>query len=185
MSRAGSVRKDPENKPSVEWAGAILVNSNGKFLLNLRDASNTLFPSLWDLIGGKIEAAESAEDCMLREIFEETGEALRDVVHLDDYVVPLEGGRIGRLHLFWGKVEKPAPELLVGEGQAHRFFDAAELDELEVVPGTLAVLRAYTEGRFNTLKPGLPERQHDSLHGIAPAMPRSSTHQTASGPPVR
>ena len=156
MSRAGCVGEGlEEKKPSIEWAGAVLVNANGEFLLNLRDASKTMFPSMWDLIGGTLEDGETPEQCVLREILEETGEAVGAVDYMQAFDVPLGDSESGRLHVFSGRVDKPAAELLLGEGLEHRFFTASELAGIEIVPGIREMLEAHVANR--TSDPRYPD----------------------------
>ena len=148
MSRAGGVKPDADLAPAIEWSGAILVNRRGEVLLNLRDGCKEHYPNLWDLVGGTLEAGETAEECMLREILEETGETLSEVSWLADFDVPLGDAGQARLHVFLGLIDRNAAELTLGEGQEHRFFDPAGLDGVDVVPGTRALLKAYSEARL-------------------------------------
>lgn len=143
MSRRGGLEPDRLLEPVVEWAGAILVNKRGELLLNLRDSSKALFPGLWDLIGGTLEAGETAEECMLREIAEETGVVLDAVGFRQTLNVPLCNGQFGRLHVFVGELDREASQLLLGEGEEHRFFTPSALDSVAIVPGTREVLRDF------------------------------------------
>ena len=144
MSRAGGVEQAGP-APAQEWSGAILVNAEGQVLLNLRDASKAFYPNQWDLIGGTVESGETPHQCMLREIQEETGVVIDAVEWLGDFEVPLEDGAFAVLHLFLGELDRPVADLLLGEGQEHRFFGLAEVDRLDIVPGTKAVLNAFAE----------------------------------------
>jgi 8-oxo-dGTP pyrophosphatase MutT (NUDIX family) len=116
-------------------------------LLNLRDSSKQFYPDLWDLVGGTLEPGERPEECMRREILEETGEEVGAVEWLADFDVPLDDGGFALLHLYLGEIDKPASDLVLGEGQAHQFFAANQLDSVEIVPGTRAALKAYVELR--------------------------------------
>jgi 8-oxo-dGTP pyrophosphatase MutT (NUDIX family) len=143
MPRHSGVAEAPETTPAIEWAGALLVNARGELPLNLRDSSKALFPGLWDLIGGTLEAAETPEACILREITEETGAVVDSIEFLHAYDVALDDGKSGRLHVFLGKLDVPASELLVGEGVEHRFFAPTALDGIDIVPGTRLLLREF------------------------------------------
>jgi len=111
-----------------------------------------------------LEPGESPEACMLREIQEETGEALTTIKWLADFNVPIEDEAFALLHLYLGEIDKPASDLLVGEGLEHRFFAVEDLGRVEVVPGTKAVLLAYAESLNSA--PGAP---------VLPAMDGPST----------
>ena len=52
----------------VAGGRAVLENSDGKILLHKRSDFN-----IWAFPGGGAEEGESAEDCIVREVFEETG----------------------------------------------------------------------------------------------------------------
>ena len=80
---------------------------------------------------------------MLREILEETGEAVDAVEYLQALDVPLDNEVWGRLHVFRGRINRPASELLLGEGQEHRFFAVEELDGVEIVPEIREVLAEF------------------------------------------
>jgi 8-oxo-dGTP pyrophosphatase MutT (NUDIX family) len=153
MSRHRGVAPEQDAAPSVEWAGAILVNGHGELLLNLRDESKALFSGLWDLIGGTLQAGETPEACMLREVREETGETLHSVRYLRTFDVPLDDAIFGRLYLFRGEIDRRATELLLGEGREHRFFAPAGLAGIDIVPGTREMLEAYVAGEFGAADP--------------------------------
>ena len=68
----------------IHIAGGILVQG-GRLLLGRRALHKRICPGLWDIIGGHVEAGESAEQALTRELREEIG------------VVPVEMSRIGSL----------------------------------------------------------------------------------------
>lgn len=71
---------------AVDCAGAILMRG-GRVLLGLRSAHISRYPGLWDILGGRLEADETFEKAMYREVEEEAG------------VVPLAYRHIGRFPL--------------------------------------------------------------------------------------
>lgn len=70
----------------VDVVGAVLVNENDEILCALRSQAMSL-PGMWEFPGGKIEAGESPQDALKREIKEElgieitVGELIVDVTH--------------------------------------------------------------------------------------------------------
>ena len=61
-------------KEIIRVAKAILLDRDGRVLIYLRDDKPTIpFPNQWDLIGGMVEAGESALVGLLREVAEEIG----------------------------------------------------------------------------------------------------------------
>src|SRR2546423_5853955 len=58
-------------------AGVILVDPQGRVLLQLRDDNpRIMFPGHWGITGGAGNPGETPEDIALREVWEETGLAL-------------------------------------------------------------------------------------------------------------
>lgn len=83
-----------------------LLCCQGRLLLGKRSAHRTAYPGVWDLPGGHVEAGETAEQALVRELGEELGvtpiqwrewAVLRAPAmgEMDD-----EGARMLRVHLF-------------------------------------------------------------------------------------
>ena len=53
--------------------GALLVDAQGRVLLGLRAAHKKAWPNHWDAIGGRIEAEETPDQAMIREVRDEIG----------------------------------------------------------------------------------------------------------------
>ena len=128
----------------MQWAGIVLVNSRGDILLNLRDDSPEInWPNKWDVIGGVVEEGETPDECMVREMQEETGEALEAFEPFKVYQVPLLSGDTAQFHVYSARLDKAAEELFLGEGQEHRFFPVEDLAGLDIVRGTDLVLSEF------------------------------------------
>ena len=56
----------------TDLACAILMR-NGEILLAKRAADKRLYPNHWDLVGGHVEAGESVDAALIREVEEEVG----------------------------------------------------------------------------------------------------------------
>jgi 8-oxo-dGTP diphosphatase len=121
-----------------------LVNSRGEILLNLRDNNPAInWPNQWDVIGGVVEDGETPDQCIVREMREETGEELRKFDPFNVYQVPLLDGRAALFHVYSAHLDKPASALVLGEGQEHRFFSVEELLNIKIVRGTDLMLREF------------------------------------------
>jgi 8-oxo-dGTP diphosphatase len=60
-----------------EFAGVLLVDPDGRLLLQERDANPAIDPDKWGLVGGHLDPGEDAEAGAYRELEEETGVRLR------------------------------------------------------------------------------------------------------------
>jgi 8-oxo-dGTP diphosphatase len=95
----------------VEVAIAILPYE-GKFLMQLRDNIPTiLYPGLWGLFGGHIEAGETPEVAVKREILEEIGYQVKEPQMFGCY----NDDRIIR-HVFYAPLTVDLDKLVLGEG---------------------------------------------------------------------
>jgi ADP-ribose pyrophosphatase YjhB (NUDIX family) len=142
MSRHRGLAEGQAREPAVQWAGIILVNPAGHLLLNLRDV-DVPHPNYWNVIAGVVEQDETPAQCIVREMLEETGQRLDKFEFFrEDKLEPKPGMRVIST-TYYAYLDKPAHELVLGEGQEHRFFTPSDLDGLRIVPWTDRVLRAF------------------------------------------
>src|SRR5918993_5302831 len=71
--------------------GALIVR-DGMLLLGRRSAEKATCPDTWDVIGGHVEAGETFEDALLREVEEETG--IRPLAYSEHSRHPLPQGGV-------------------------------------------------------------------------------------------
>lgn len=72
---------------------AVIFNSKGQVLLQKRSIDEEVFPGLWGIPGGKVEAGDlSLEDALKREVKEEVG------VKIDHPVLVKENIKAGEAH---------------------------------------------------------------------------------------
>jgi len=62
-------------KTRVFTTGVVL--KGGKLLILKRKPDDDSYPGVWDCVGGHFEKGESAEQCMLREAREESGQSMK------------------------------------------------------------------------------------------------------------
>ena len=69
---------------------AIIINDEGKVLLQKRSANNQFFPNHWGLVGGWMEWGETVEDALKREAQEEVGVEIEVVKFIGKYYDALD-----------------------------------------------------------------------------------------------
>jgi 8-oxo-dGTP pyrophosphatase MutT (NUDIX family) len=115
---------------SSEAACVLLVNSEGKLLLQLRDNSPyTVLPNHWGLIGGVCEPGETAEQGLLRETMEEVGEALTAFDHFG-----VVRTMYIDIHVYIARIDKEAHLIPLTEGIEVRYFSIEDAQRLRLVP---------------------------------------------------
>ncbi|MBE3000317.1 NUDIX domain-containing protein [Nocardiopsis sp. HNM0947] len=88
-------------------AGAVIADPRGRVFAQRRSPDRKVFPNCWDIVGGHVERGESMLEGLAREVSEETGWRLSEVVaelfvldwdpgdgvtrHEVDYLVRVEG----------------------------------------------------------------------------------------------
>lgn len=72
------VRTALGERPVTEVAVGILIRSNGDFLMTTRPAGKA-YAGYWEFPGGKLEANETVEEALRRELIEEIGVTIQDV----------------------------------------------------------------------------------------------------------
>jgi 8-oxo-dGTP diphosphatase len=96
----------------IEVAVCILYTSDDRFLLQLRDeVPNIIYPGCWGLFGGHIEAGETPEIAVVREIQEEIS---YDLIGATRFAVDREAHVIR--HIFSAPLHVGLADLVLGEG---------------------------------------------------------------------
>ena len=129
------LRQGGDDRPMVEVAVGVLMQADGSFLLTSRPAGKP-YAGYWEFPGGKLEAGESIEDALSRELNEELGltmgEAKAWKVEVVDYPHALV-----RLHFF--KVTQWSGELQMKEQQSYA-WSVLPVRVSPILPGALPVL---------------------------------------------
>ena len=130
QARTGSV-----NHAMVEVAVGILIQNDGAFLLTSRPEGKP-YAGYWEFPGGKLEAGETVEQALLRELQEELGIAIQKTEFWKQEVVDYPQALV-RLHFC--KVLQWSGSLQMLEGQ--RFaWQQLPVQVDPVLPGTIPVL---------------------------------------------
>lgn len=135
-------REGGENRPLVQVAVGVLLQDDGAFLLTSRP-SGKVYAGYWEFPGGKLEAGETVQQALARELHEEIGIAIEDCtlwkVERVDYPHAL-------VQLNFCRVTRWRGELQMREGQSFA-WQQLPVTVTPVLPGTLPVLRWLEEER--------------------------------------
>ncbi len=132
----------PSDREPVDVAVGVLVDGEGRFLLTSRPAGK-VFEGFWEFPGGKLEAGESVEAALRRELDEEIGIRIGAVhpwrVETFDYPH-------ARVRLHFCKVFEWSGEFEMRERQSMA-WQTLPVDVAPVLPGTLPVLDWFAAER--------------------------------------
>lgn len=121
----------PHVTAARDAAAAIIVDADGHYLMQHRDDKPGIFyPGHWGLFGGAMDAGETAEAALRRELVEELGwEAGKctTFTSIDLGFEPLGGDRALRYYFAMQLPRCAEATLRLGEGQAMRSFAAPDL----------------------------------------------------------
>jgi 8-oxo-dGTP diphosphatase len=138
---------EPTERTPVDVAVGVLIERDaagreGRFLLTSRPAGK-VYAGYWEFPGGKLEAGETVEQALRRELHEELGITIEGAhawhVELMDYPH-------ARVRLHFCKVLRWHGEFQMREGQAMA-WQTLPVQVAPVLPGTLPVLRWFAQER--------------------------------------
>ena len=142
MADADQARAGGVDRPVVDVAVGVLIRPDGSFLLTSRPPGK-VYEGYWEFPGGKLEAGETVEQALRRELHEEIGIVIAAVhpwkVEMVDYPHALV-----RLHFC--KVFDWVGELQMHEGQLFA-WQALPVQVQPVLPGTVPVLAWFAAER--------------------------------------
>ena len=135
---------------TVHVAGGVLVR-DGRGLLVHRHPDRRWYPDCWDVVGGHIEAGESAEQALVRECREEIGVDVEEFRPLQVRIIDRRVTMTAFLVTRWrGEPTNTAP----GEHNDLAWFTAAEIAGLTLAdPASRAALCAAAESACSDQSP--------------------------------
>ena len=142
IADAGRPREGGANRKTVEVAVGVLIKPNGDFLLTSRPPGK-VYESYWEFPGGKIEAGESVEQALRRELIEEIGITIGPAV---PWKVALVDYPHALVRLNFCKVFVWTGELHMREGQSFA-WQSLPVTVAPVLPGTIPVLAWFAQER--------------------------------------
>ena len=138
--------------PARPGVAALLATPDGRYLMQHRDrAPGNRFPGRWCCFGGGIEAGETPEAALRREVLEEVGYRAGKVRRFTEFDIVLPFRPPYREHILYFAV--PLPEaalagLRLGEGAAMALWRPGDLAREElVVPWDLSAVLMHARRR--------------------------------------
>jgi len=126
----------------VDVAVGVLIDADGRFLLTSRPEGK-VYASYWEFPGGKLEAGESVEQALRRELHEEIGITIGPV---QPWKIELMDYPHARVRLHFCKVFAWTGEFEMRERQQMAWQDLP-VQVQPVLPGTVPVLAWFAEER--------------------------------------
>ncbi len=124
----------------VEVAVGVLINREGQFLLTSRPQGK-VYEGYWEFPGGKLEAGETVEQALRRELQEELGITIACATLWKVEVMDYPHARV-RLHFC--KVFEWSGELQMREQQSMA-WQQLPVEVTPVLPGTVPVLQWFAQ----------------------------------------
>ena len=120
----------------IEVVAAIIHDAEGRIFATQRGYGE--WEGWWEFPGGKMEAGESPEEALLREIWEEleTRIVIERLVTTVDYDYPTFHLT---MHCYWCRVESGL--LTLKEHEAARWLAADELESVKWLPADLQIIK--------------------------------------------
>jgi 8-oxo-dGTP diphosphatase len=137
LARTGGV-----DRSAVDVAVGVLIRADGDFLLTSRPAGK-VYAGFWEFPGGKLEANETVEQALKRELHEELGIHIGTVEQWREELVDYPHALV-RLHFC--KVRDWTQELVMREAQSFA-WQRLPVSVTPVLPGTVPVLQWLAQER--------------------------------------
>jgi len=126
----------------VDVAVGVLIDAEGRFLLTSRPEGK-VYAGYWEFPGGKLEAGETVEQALRRELHEEIGITI-GAAH--PWKIELMDYPHARVRLHFCKVYEWTGEFEMRERQAMA-WQTLPVEVVPVLPGTIPVLRWFAQER--------------------------------------
>lgn len=127
-----------EPRRAVDVAVGVLIDGDGRFLLTSRPEGK-VYAGYWEFPGGKLEAGETVEQALRRELHEELG---IDIGVVRPWRVELVDYEHARVRLHFCKVFDWQGDFQMREGQAMA-WQHLPVQVQPVLPGTVPVLQWF------------------------------------------
>ncbi len=140
MADADRQREGGADRPVVDVAVGVLIRPDGHFLLTSRPEGK-VYAGYWEFPGGKLEADESVEQALARELHEELGISIGRTVRWKEQLVDYPHALV---RLNFCKVHEWEGPLQMREGQSFA-WQCLPVQVMPVLPGTVPVLQWFAQ----------------------------------------
>jgi len=120
----------------IDVVAAIIKNEEGKILITQRNLKKSQ-GGLWEFPGGKIEANETQEKAIIREIKEELDIEIEVEKYLAEKVFEYPEKTINLIALECRKING---EIQLLEHEAYKWIDKTELENFEFAPADMFIV---------------------------------------------
>jgi 8-oxo-dGTP diphosphatase len=125
-------QSDAETRPAHRAAMLLIVTPGGLLMHHRDDKPGIAHPGCWAGFGGAVEAGETVEEAVVREVHEETGLVVKAPVFLTDAVDHEGDGRL--VSLFYIVADLCPADIDLHEGAGVGIQRIADLPGLKVTP---------------------------------------------------
>jgi len=126
---------------TIDVTCAIIVNSDHRVLVTQRSQSMSL-PLKWEFPGGKIDANETSEECLVREIKEELAIGIEIVNSLESNTHAYPTIAINLIPFI---CKHTSGKLYLAEHAAYKWLNTNELLDLDWADADVAILHNYLD----------------------------------------
>lgn len=127
------------------FASVILVDPEGRVLLQERDEHPLIDPERWGFVGGSVEPGEGDEEAAYRELAEETGVQLDGGLELygEFTVHHVETQSDDQVQVWTAATKLADADIVLGEGRQIVFVEPTVVPTLSLTAAARAVLVDY------------------------------------------
>ena len=113
-------------------AHVLLFDRDARLVIYLRDNKPEIpFPGHWDFFGGHLEAGETPEDALVREVEEELGLPLTEWKYFRTYLCTEGDAYPNVKYIYWSWIDRRAADLRLREGQRLNSIAAEERTDVK------------------------------------------------------